>query len=298
MTAIVKSDTRSLSHEQVEIIKNTIAKGVSDQELALFVATSNRLGLDPFARQIFAVKRYDGMAGREVMSIQVSIDGFRLVAQRSGEYAGQDGPYWCGEDGVWKDAWLNPREAPVAARVGVYRRGFSAPLYAVARFDAYAQRKKDGGLTGMWAKMGDLMIAKCAEALALRRAFPAELSGVYTSDEMGQANGEESETRALVADVRETTTAASEAQARHKNESEALANEWGPMIDAIKSADDVCRWANYHGWAWNHMHTNARSRVYRVLAAKCKEVGVKKPELDGWLREAPEQTGDEEEVIQ
>ena len=121
-----------------------------------------------------------------MMSIQVSIDGFRLVAQRSAEYAGQDGPYWCGKDGVWHDIWTAD-EAPFAARVGVFRRGFTGALYAVARFDAYAQRTKEGNLNAMWSRMGDLMIAKCAEALALRRAFPAELSGVYTSDEMGQA---------------------------------------------------------------------------------------------------------------
>lgn len=195
----------AFDQNEIEIIKTNIAKGATDNQLKLFIQVCRQTGLNPFARQIYAVirntKKKEKVNGQWIekwepeMSIQTSIDGFRLQAQRSEEYAGQDGPYYLdAKTKEWTDYWIEDYP-PAAARVGVLRKGFQKYLYAVAKFESYAAHgynklteKYDGELTNLWKKMPEVMIAKVAEALALRRAFPAELSGLYTKEEMDQAD--------------------------------------------------------------------------------------------------------------
>lgn len=159
----------------------------TDDEVALFIRQCLRTQLDPFDRQIYAAFRWDSRSRRERMSVQATIDGFRLVAERSDKYLGQDGPFWCGPDGKWVDVWLDDAP-PSAAKVGVWKQGAKSATYSVALFKEYAQTNKQGALTGLWPSMPSNQLAKCAEALALRRTFPDKLSGIYTTEEMGQAD--------------------------------------------------------------------------------------------------------------
>ena len=168
--------------EQKQLIASTIAPGCSADELRMFAYACQRTGLDPFSKQIYAIKRRskqrDG-SYRESMTIQAGIDGLRSIAERTGQLDGSE-TFWCGEDGEWKDVWLGSKP-PAAAKTIIHRKGSQHPFVGVARYADYNAGQ------GLWSKMGAAMIAKCSESLALRKAFPADLSGVYGSEEMEQA---------------------------------------------------------------------------------------------------------------
>lgn len=162
--------------EQTQLISTTIAPGCSNDELRLFAYACQRTGLDPFSKQIYAIKR----GGK--MTIQAGIDGLRAIAERTGQLDGSE-TYWCGADGQWQDVWLDSKP-PAAAKTVIHRKGSQHPFVGVARFADYNAGQ------GLWSKMPAAMIAKCSEALALRKAFPADMSGVYSTDEMQQAEVE------------------------------------------------------------------------------------------------------------
>ena len=183
--------TEDYNESQIILIKNVYAKGATDDEFKLFIELARRKGLDIFSRQIHFVKRWDPKKNGYVGEVQTGIDGYRLIAERTGLYEGQVGPFWCGLDGEWKDVWLG-QEPPAAAKIGVWRKKCREPFWGIAIYSEYVQlRKNDVGEyipNAMWKKMAANQLAKCAEALALRRAFPSDLGGIYTSEEMGQAS--------------------------------------------------------------------------------------------------------------
>ena len=177
---------KEFSQDQVELIKRTIAKDATDDELKLFLFQAQKTGLDPLQKQIYFIK-----VGEKIQTI-TSIDGFRLIAERSGVYEGQTQPIFYDENGVAFDVWVQ-KKLPTACKIGVYKKGFREALYAIAIFEEYAKRskygnkygKKAGDLEDMWEKMPSLMLSKVAEALALRKAFPNDLGFLHTDEESG-----------------------------------------------------------------------------------------------------------------
>lgn len=164
-TAITKTGT-DYSREQIDTIKQTVARGANDSQLALFLQVCKSRNLDPFTKQVYFTPQ----------GIIVSIDGFRAIAERTGCYAPGPTRY------EYDDA-KNLVAAYVTVRKLVAGQWFD--IEESAFFDEYR------GSSPIWKKMPRVMLAKCAEARALRRAFSSDLSGLYSPEEMDQAQRDE-----------------------------------------------------------------------------------------------------------
>ena len=175
------TDTR-FSDEQKRLILDTCCGGASPKDAAVLIAIAEQRGLNPILGECYFVERYDTEKQRKVWAVQASIDSFRIKADETGLYDGQDEPEY----------EYDPKSgALLLARVAVWRKGWSRPAVGVARYDEYVQKKKDGQPTRFWRAMPHNQLAKCAEALAMRKAFPKLFARVYTAAEMEQADNPE-----------------------------------------------------------------------------------------------------------
>lgn len=213
--ALTASADHALTTAQIlaglNTVRGVLAPTLTDDELRLFAMVANRSGLDPFAKQIYAVKR--GKGDRAKVTFQTGIDGYRSIAARTGLYDGQDEPEYgpvcgCGDN--------RPAGHPESATVRVYRKGVGRAIAATAHWHEYKPEPGEYGTQdGMWVKMPRVMIAKVAEALALRKAFPYDPENrmgigadLYTADEMAQAERTPRAAPASLADVARERAAA------------------------------------------------------------------------------------------
>jgi len=160
-----------------DLVKKTICKGATNDELELFIHACKHTGLDPFMKQIHAVKRKS--KNGDVMTIQTGIDGLRLIADRSGNYApGKEPTFQYDTNGRVKSATSYIKKRT--------QDGMWHEVSATAFYSEY----KPTYTNDFWENKAHIMLSKCAEALALRKAFPAEMAGLYTAEEMDQANSD------------------------------------------------------------------------------------------------------------
>src|SRR5690625_2501997 len=196
-TLTIAANQKTWSGEQRKALEHIGVDQATDEDLAVFFHVVKRTGLDPFARQIHMIprvaKQFDRATNQWVKktthTIQTGIDGYRLIARRAADRAAEQmeisAPEWAHEDGSWRPVWSSAWGHPLGARVTVTRGG--AKFTGVALFEEYRQTKRDGTLTSMWAQRPAGQIAKCAEALALRMAYPQDMAHIYVEDEMHQA---------------------------------------------------------------------------------------------------------------
>lgn len=157
--------------EKRELIKRTVCAGyISDDEFELFLHTCSRTGLDPLMKQIYSIPR------DSTRSTQTGIDGFRLIADRTGKYAP-------GQDAVYE---YNDKGELIRATAFVKKMTPDGVWHEVT--GSVSLKEYLPGKPGKcWKQMPEVMLSKCAEARALRKAFPADLSGIYVHEEMAQA---------------------------------------------------------------------------------------------------------------
>lgn len=184
--AIEQYDDKMLS-----VIQATVAKGTTQDELALFLEFCQATELNPFKKEVYCIVR----EGRNrSVAYQIGIDGFRKMGHANNDIILMDGPFWCGLDGKWMDLWLDEDDPPFAAKFGIQRKGMLEPVWGIARYSSYVQTvtDKNGNKkpTRFWATSPDNQLAKCAEAQAWRKLSTGAIGQAYIREEMQGEVGE------------------------------------------------------------------------------------------------------------
>ncbi|MDK8436443.1 MULTISPECIES: RecT family recombinase [unclassified Brevibacterium] len=225
-TLAVHQDQQFWTDQQMAALQQLGVATNSQGDLAVFFHQAQKSGLDPFKREIYMITR------KGKPTIQTGIDGFYKIADRvttrtRGTW-GISETYWCGADGQWVDVWLQ-QGPPAAAKVIVERNG--------SKFTTVALTSEYTATGPMWQKMPARMIAKCAEALAIRKAFPEDLSGLYTSDEMAQADNNQQAANRAPQQAR--TTRRPQQQVQSAPSPEPSGRNWEAELDDCATAQDV-----------------------------------------------------------
>lgn len=222
----------SVDAEAIQVMKDTIFKGFTDPEVRFSIEVVKKTGLDPLTRQIHFIKRKDRKTGKETISIQTGIDGFRLQAQRTNAYAGSDEPVF----------EFNDRNELVKATVTVYKivQGIRCPFTASATWDEFCPGPPNDF---MWKQKPRTMLGKCAEAQALRKAFPAELGNMYVQEEMASADAPP-----VVSTVAEKATQILDAEESQQTSAQSLEEAEAEVVEVEQPSlgDFVCNIGRTH----------------------------------------------------
>lgn len=183
---------RGFTDEERDLIKRTFAPTLTDLEFDLFLYTAKSVGLNPIRKQIYAVKRKtwnpETRAYEERMSIQTGIDGFRSISfENNTTLPGREPTFTTNEKLIGPKNPAGLESATAYLKIWGKDNQYHE-VSATAYYDEYCQTNKDGFPIAMWKKMPRVMLAKCAEAILHRKCNPERLGGIYTSEEMAQAD--------------------------------------------------------------------------------------------------------------
>jgi phage recombination protein Bet len=176
------SDQEKQHRAMMQIVRNTIFKNSTDEELALFFHICKSNNCSPLDRLLHP-SVYKDSDGNRILVVVTSIDLMRSRSVETGLDNGMDEPEFS-ESIFDLKTEKETIKVPEWCKVRVYKKNVERPYVGVARWVEFYPGEKRGH---MWRKMPTIMLAKCAEAQARRLAFPRELNKLYEEAEIIQA---------------------------------------------------------------------------------------------------------------